>query len=69
MTDRTQQPVEVDCARVIAELERYLAGTLPLSELLDIANHLEACLPCMHQLELRQASFVVLTRAPGALDA
>lgn len=69
MTSSPDQPRDVDCSRVIAELERYLAGELPLHELLGIAAHLEACLPCMHQVELRRASFVVLTRAPGRLDA
>jgi hypothetical protein len=69
MAHAPEQPRELDCAQVIAELERYLAGELPLQELLGIAAHLEACLPCMHRVELRRASFVALTRAPGRLDA
>ncbi len=69
MADAPDQPRDVDCSRVIAELERYLAGELPLRELLGIAAHLEACLPCMQQVELRRASFVVLTSPPGKLDA
>ena len=51
------------CEEVIAALEAYLAGALPLSELIPIASHLEGCLPCMHRLELRRATLVVLTAA------
>jgi hypothetical protein len=56
------------CEEVIAALEAYLAGALPLSELIPIASHLEGCLPCMHRLELRRATLVVLTAADGDGD-
>jgi hypothetical protein len=57
------------CEEVIAALEGYLSGALPLSELLPIASHLEWCLPCMHTLELRRATLMVLTAADGDGDA
>jgi hypothetical protein len=55
-----QLPV-LQCEQVIAALEGYLAGALPLADLLAIAGHLESCLPCMHTLELRRAAFLVIT--------
>ncbi|HJU89393.1 MAG TPA: zf-HC2 domain-containing protein [Gemmatimonadaceae bacterium] len=51
------------CEEVVAALRSYLAGTLPLSELVPIASHLEGCLPCMHTLELRRATLAVMIAA------
>lgn len=37
---------EVDCGRALADLERYLDGELPASELDTVRDHLAACYPC-----------------------
>ena len=37
---------DLDCDRALAELERYLDGELPASELDTVRDHLAACYPC-----------------------
>ena len=37
---------DVDCDRALSELERYLDGELPRSELDTVRDHLAACYPC-----------------------
>lgn len=37
---------DVDCGRALDELERYLDGELPASELDTVREHLAACYPC-----------------------
>lgn len=65
---RAEQLETMQCDEVIAALEGYLAGTLPLSSLLSVAGHLESCLPCMHRLELRRAAFAVVVARGGNGD-
>lgn len=36
----------LDCEGALAELERYLDGELPVSELDIVREHLAACYPC-----------------------
>lgn len=37
---------DVDCGEVLDNLERYLDGELPPSELGQLAQHLGECFPC-----------------------
>ncbi len=55
----------LQCEQVIAALEGYLAGSLPLADLLAVAGHLESCLGCMQTLELRRAAFLVIASGAG----
>jgi hypothetical protein len=48
------------CEQVAARLEAYLLDRLALAEALALADHLEACAGCGHQLVLRRT--VVITR-------
>ena len=48
----TEYPAGWPCEVVILRLERYRLGTLPLDDLLAIAEHLEACVLCAQLLVL-----------------
>ena len=45
-------PTGWTCERTILNFELYLLSTLPLSESLAIAEHLEACEDCAQRLAL-----------------
>jgi hypothetical protein len=49
-------PTGWTCERTILKFELYLLSTLPLGESLAIAEHLEACDRCAHQLLLYRAT-------------
>lgn len=40
------------CEVVVLRLEYYILDSLPRSEALAIAEHVEACFPCAHHLVL-----------------
>jgi hypothetical protein len=48
----TEYPAGWPCEVVVLRLERYRLGTLPLGDLLAIAEHLEACIVCAQRLVL-----------------
>jgi hypothetical protein len=48
----TEYPRGWTCELVLVRLERYLIYTLPFSEALAVAEHVEACVPCAQQLGL-----------------
>jgi hypothetical protein len=48
----TVYPAGWPCEVVVLRLERYRLGTLPLGDLLAVAEHLEACVVCAQLLVL-----------------
>ena len=46
----TEYPAGYTCEVTVVLLERYVAGTLPRADALAVAEHLEACPPCMERL-------------------
>jgi anti-sigma factor RsiW len=50
-----EYPPTWTCQVTLLRLDRYLLGTLFRSELLAIAEHLEACMSCAQTLALRLA--------------
>ena len=42
------------CELVVVKLELYLLGSLPLDDALAVAEHVEACAECAHDLVLRR---------------
>ena len=46
----TEYPAGYTCEVTIVRLERYVAGALPRPESLAVAEHLEACPPCLERL-------------------
>jgi anti-sigma factor RsiW len=50
-----EYPPTWTCQVTLLRLDRYLLGTLPRSELLAVAEHLEACMSCPQALALRLA--------------
>ncbi len=46
----TEFPDGCTCEFTILRFERYLLATLPLSECLAIAEHIEACVTCAQRL-------------------
>jgi hypothetical protein len=48
----TEYPAGWTCELTVVRLERYVVEALPRREMLMIAEHLEACLECMHALAL-----------------
>jgi Putative zinc-finger len=51
-----QHPPDWTCELIVVRLERYLAGGLPRADMLDVAEHLEACLDCLELLWLLSPS-------------
>jgi hypothetical protein len=45
-------PAGWTCERTVLRFENYLLGTLPLSDALAVAEHLEACDGCPQRLVL-----------------
>jgi anti-sigma factor RsiW len=50
------------CERLVLELGYYLLGTLPLSEALAVAEHLEACDGCSQRLVLFRVTLAARSR-------
>jgi anti-sigma factor RsiW len=50
------------CERTVLRFEYYLLGTLPLSEALAVAEHLEACEGCPQHLVLLRVSLAEQSR-------
>ena len=48
----TDYPPGWTCEIVLARLDRYVVGALPRSELLAIAEHIEACFLCAQHIRL-----------------
>jgi anti-sigma factor RsiW len=46
----TEYPAGYTCEVTVVLLERYVAGTLPRADALAVAEHLEACPPCLERL-------------------
>lgn len=44
---------EIDCAKVLRDLETYLDGELPPEEGSRVEAHLAACGPCLERQEFR----------------
>ena len=45
-------PTGWTCELILLRLDRYLANTLPRSESLAVAEHVEACAECAQRLAL-----------------
>lgn len=65
---------EIDCTRVLQELETYLDGELPPEEGSRVEAHLAACGPCLERQEFRARLKEVVRRKcsraplPGHLE-
>jgi anti-sigma factor RsiW len=57
-----EYPAGWTCERTVLRLELYLLGTLPLSEALAVAEHLEACDGCPQRLVLFRLTLVERSR-------
>jgi len=57
-----EYPAGWTCERTVLRLEFYLLGTLPLSEALAVAEHLEACDGCPQRLVLYRVTLAARTR-------
>jgi anti-sigma factor RsiW len=55
-------PAGWTCERTVLKLEYYLLSTLPLSEALAIAGHLEACDACPQRLVLYRLTLAERSR-------
>lgn len=56
-----------DCVEALAELERFLDGELPRSEVGRISEHLAACYPCTDRATFEEQLRAVVRR--GCVDA
>lgn len=59
-----EYPLDWTCEMVVVRLELYLVGSLTWAEALAVADHLEACADCIHQLALRRSDAVDGFTAP-----
>jgi anti-sigma factor (TIGR02949 family) len=56
-----------DCQQALAELERFLDGELPNSEIGRVSEHLAACYPCTDRATFEEQLRAVVRR--GCVDA
>jgi anti-sigma factor (TIGR02949 family) len=56
-----------DCQQALAELERFLDGELPTSEIGRVSEHLAACYPCTDRATFEEQLRAVVRR--GCVDA
>jgi anti-sigma factor RsiW len=52
----TEYPAGYTCEVTLLRLERYVVGTLPRADALAVAEHLEACPPCLERLVVIRVS-------------
>ena len=57
-----EYPAGWTCERTVLRFELYLLGTLPISEALAVAEHLEACDGCLQRLVLYRLTLVARSR-------
>lgn len=68
-TPRGQQGADCgpDCDEALAELERFLDGELPATEVGRVSEHLAACYPCTDRATFEEQLRAVVRR--GCVDA